>query len=206
MTDFCVATLAPAADLAGRHGVWRGAALARCADAELVARGMLAAAHAEADAVARQARGAALAAEQAVERRTLQRAAELLQGLQGARAALLLRTEELVVDLARALFERLVLEATPRQRVEAALRRLLQEAPPKLAEALLYVHPDDAALLPALDWELRHDPALAPGTCRLEAASGEWRADFGAAVAALGSALAAAAVADPAVDGREPMD
>ncbi|MBJ7311936.1 HrpE/YscL family type III secretion apparatus protein [Rugamonas sp. CCM 8940] len=196
MDKFCVAALPFEPRLATRDGVWRAAALARCADAGVVADELLAAARQQAEALGRQAQSEARAAALAAEQDTLRRAGPLLQGLEQAKAGLLLRSEDLVIELAQALFERLVLEAVPRQRVEAALRRVLLEAPPKLLDACLRVHTDDAGWLPALDWEIKHDASLAPGCCRLEAGNGEWQADFGAAVAALHSALPALLLAD----------
>jgi flagellar biosynthesis/type III secretory pathway protein FliH len=87
------------------------------------------------------------------------------------------------------LFDKLLLQATPRKRIEASLKRLLRETPPRLMDAVLRVHPDDVDLLPEVDWEIKRDDTIARGACRLEAASGEWHADFEGAVNALRSAF-----------------
>ncbi len=198
MSSFCVDTVRRAPGLLAEHGVLRDAALAATADAGLLAERLLAAARAEADMLRQQARAAAGAAVRAAEQASLRRAAELLRALERAQVGVLLGVEDLVLELAQGLFERLVLELTPRARIEASLRRLRREAPSGLVAAVLRVHPDDLGRLPALDWAVQPDPALRPGDCRLEAGNGAWRAGFEAAVAALGAALAQAARADAA--------
>lgn len=185
--------------LLAEYGVLRAPVLAATADASLLAGRMLAAARAEADALLLQAQVAAGEAVLAAEQASLRRAARLLQALEQAQAGLLLGVEDLVVALAQGLFERLVLELTPRARIAASLRRICQEAPPGLVAAVLRVHPDDLADLPALGWTVQPDPELSPGSCRLEVGNGAWQAGFEAAVAALSAAFVQAARPDAAV-------
>lgn len=189
MTAFCVAQLAPAPALLAADGVLRAADLGTIADAQVLAARVAAAAEEERAALlataAEEARQA-LAADQA---RVLAESAALLDGLRAAAGSLGERAEDIVTGLARQLFERLVLETTPEQRVAASYRRLLAEAPPKLVNAVLRLHPDELALAEGWEWPVKADPTLAPGACRLEADSGQWHADFGAAAAVLSKAL-----------------
>jgi flagellar biosynthesis/type III secretory pathway protein FliH len=190
MTAFCVDTITPEANLRAEHGVLRVASLAVTSDARLAADRILENARAEAEIVLQQAREDAQRLAQAVEQQTLLRAEQLLQVLEQANATFLVRAQDTIVDLAQGLFERLIMATTPREQIEAALKRVLREAPPKLVNPVLRVHPDDAGLIPAVEWEVKPDPSLSRGTCRLEASAGEWCADFSAAVAALKSAFA----------------
>jgi flagellar biosynthesis/type III secretory pathway protein FliH len=114
----------------------------------------------------------------------------LLQALQQAQDTVLERVEEIVTGLVQTLYDRVVMETTPQERIAAALRRVVQEAPPKLVDALLRVHPEDAALLPELDWPVKNDTTIARGACRLEASNGQWCANFDAAVTAVKAAFA----------------
>jgi flagellar biosynthesis/type III secretory pathway protein FliH len=123
-----------------------------------------------------------LAASQA---QVLAEGAALLDGLRAAAAGLAEQAEDIVTVMAGQLFERLMLETTAQQRLAASYRRLLLEAPPRLVNAVLRLHPDELALVEGCEWPVKADPALAPGACRLEADSGQWRADFHAAAAAL---------------------
>lgn len=201
MTGFCVARIAVNPHLRAAHGIVRAGDLALSADARAAARLLLEAARTQAgaeraeaaraaQAVLAEARAQADALCAAEQARVLDQAAGLLRGLDQARDAVVERAEDIVVDLARALFERLVADTVPRERLQAALARVVQEAPARLAEPQLRVHPDDVALLPALDWPVKPDPLLARGSCRLEAASGQWCASFDAAVDALRAAFA----------------
>lgn len=202
MNEFCVEILAPEACLRADHGVLRDAALRVTADAGAAAdqildgarteaQAMLQAARSEAEAMLHAARTEARQAVQAAEQQTLERARQLIQMLQTTHDAFLASAEATVLDLAQGLFDRLVIDLTPRQRIAATYQRVLQEAPRRLVSPLLRVHPDDVDLLPATEWDVKSDPTLARGTCRLEAASGEWCVDFDAAVIALKAALTA---------------
>ena len=189
MTTFCVARLAPAPDLLAADGVLRAADMGATGDAHALAARIVANAEAERSAMlaatAEEAR-LALASAQA---QVLAEGTALLDGLRAATDDVCKRAGDIVTDLALQLFERLVLETPPRERVAASYRRLLQEAPPKLVNAVLRLHPDELAYAEGWEWPVKADAALPPGACRLEADSGQWRADFGAAASALLDAL-----------------
>ncbi len=185
MNDFCIAALAPEPGLRAEHGVLRIAALAVTSDARLAADRIVQRAQVEARAILQDAHAEAQQAVQQAEQRTIESAGQLLRKLSETHATFLQRAQEMVLDLTQVLFERLVAETTPRERIEAALRRVLSEAPPRLVDALLRVHPDDLDLLPKVAWDLKADPSLSRGMCRLEASHGEWCVDFEAAVTAL---------------------
>lgn len=189
MMTFCVAQLAPPPELLADDGLLRAVDLGTTADAQALAGRIVAAAEAERAgllaAAAEEARQS-LAADQA---RVLTEGAALLDGLRAAADSLGEQAEDIVTGLARQLFERLVLETTPQQRVAASYRRLLAEAPPRLVNAVLRLHPDELALAEGCEWPVKADATLAPGACRLEADSGQWHADFGAAASALSAAL-----------------
>ncbi|MFC5474033.1 HrpE/YscL family type III secretion apparatus protein [Paraherbaspirillum soli] len=170
----------------------RATAIAVTSDAAAAAAAIMEDAKAQAQALCEQASADAQAAVHEAERNTFEQAGNLLQSLEQRHAVLLDGAQQIVVDLAQGLFERLVAELTPRERIAAALRRLLVEAPPKLVAPTLRVHPDDVELLPPIDWALKADPGMTHGCCRLEADSGEWHVSFDAAVAALKSALSKA--------------
>lgn len=202
MNGFCVDILTPEACLRAEHGVLRDAALRVTADAGAAAdqileearseaQAMLQVARSEAEATLHAARTEAREAVQAAEQQTLERAGQLIQMLQTTHEAFLKSAEATVLDLAQGLFDRLVIELSPRERIAAAYQRVLLEAPPRLVSPLLRVHPDDVDLLPATEWDVKPDPGMTRGMCRLEAASGEWRVDFDAAVSALKAALTA---------------
>jgi flagellar biosynthesis/type III secretory pathway protein FliH len=189
MTAFCVETITPETSLRAEYGVLRVKALAITSDARLAADRIVEQARAEAENLLQQARDEARVLMQEAEQEVLQRADQLLRSLEETNETFLLRAQDTIVDLAQGLFDRLVLEATPREQIEAALKRVMREAPPKLVNPVLRVHPDDAGLLPAVEWEVKPDASLSRGVCRLEASSGEWCADFNAAVAALTAAF-----------------
>lgn len=192
MNGFCVETITIEARLRARHGILPAQALTISSDARALAARMVQQARTEAEGVLHHARGEAKEAIRQAEEQAVQRAARLVQSLELANAAFLERAQDVIIDLAQTLFERLVMNATPREQIEAALRRILQEAPPRLVDPMLRVHPDDFELLPAVDWEIKADAALARGSCRLEATNGEWYADFTAGVDAVQSAFARA--------------
>jgi flagellar biosynthesis/type III secretory pathway protein FliH len=204
MTGFCVEKIAADEHLRAADGILRAQALTVTADARALGERIVQQARAEADNITSQGRARARQRERAAEADVLRRAAELLAGLQEANATVADRVADTVVDLVLNLFDRLLMQATPRKRVEASLRRLLREAPPRLIDPVLRVHPDDADLLPEVEWEVKHDTSLPRGACRLEAISGEWYADFDVAVASLREAFYDALVQPPAAqDGGE---
>lgn len=192
MTGFCVDTITLDKSLRANHGVLRVKALAVTADARIAAQRIMENAREEAAALLKEAREEAAQLTGQAEEQTLQRADELLEALANANETFLARAQDMIIGLGQGLFDRLVMETTPREKIEAALKRVQTEAPPKLVSALLRVHPDDMELLPQIDWDTKADASLTPGTCRLEASDGEWCANFTAAVAALNAAFKSA--------------
>ncbi|HEX7635819.1 MAG TPA: HrpE/YscL family type III secretion apparatus protein [Noviherbaspirillum sp.] len=178
------------ADAEGVLSEARSEAGALVEDAHKDANDILGKARAEAERILADARKQAQQLTAAEQKRAITQAAELLRSLQQANDTILERVEDIVVSLAQTLYDRLVMDTTPQERIGAALKRVLLEAPPKLVDALLRVHPEDAALLPELDWPVKADATLVPGACRLEASNGQWCANFDAAVQAVKAALA----------------
>lgn len=189
MTGFCVAHLTPSPDLLTSDGVLRAMDLGATADAQALAARIIAEAQAERAAMLAAAEEESTRTTVAAQAKVLAEGAALLDGLRAAADGLCERAEDIVTGLALQLFDRLMLEATPQQRVAASYRRLLQEAPPKLVNAVLRLHPDDMALAEGWEWPLKADATLSPGACRLEADSGQWRADFHAAAESLSRAF-----------------
>ncbi|MGW8393176.1 FliH/SctL family protein [Pseudoduganella sp. HUAS MS19] len=190
MTAFCVARIEADPRLLPLHGILRGAALERTADAQLLAGQIIAQGRHEAEQLLAAAREEARLAVHEAQARVLGQGMQLQQGMEAVMAAFQEQAQDMVAELAATLYERLVLETTAQERIAAACRRLLQEAPPKLLNAVLRLHPQDMPAPQGLPWPCESDPSLEPGTCRLEADSGQWRADFTAAAAALRQALA----------------
>jgi flagellar biosynthesis/type III secretory pathway protein FliH len=189
MTDFCVGQITVEESLRPEHGVLRVASLSITSDARVAAERIVQQARAEADALTQEARGNAENAVREAEQKVLQRANELLTNLKQTNELFLQHAQSMVVDLAQCLFDRLVMETTPRDRIEAAFKRVHSEGASSAVNAVLRVHPEDFDLLPALEWEVKADPAMARGVCRLEAGNGEWCADFSAAADALKAAF-----------------
>jgi flagellar biosynthesis/type III secretory pathway protein FliH len=190
MTTFCVDSITPEANLRAEHGILRAGALAVTSDARVAANQIVQQARAEADKVMEEARAEAQRLAKGAEQDALQRADQLLRALERANETFLLRAQDTIISIAQRLFDQLVVASSPREQIEAALRRVMREAPSKLVNPLLRVHPEDAALIPAIEWEIKPDASLSRGVCRLEAAGGEWCADFSASVAALNAAFA----------------
>lgn len=188
MSPFCVAQINEPL-LRPAHGVLRAAGLSATSDARHAAEQILQEARAAAQLVTDAAHAQARDAVRQAQADTLQRAEKLLRALEQKNAAFVAGAQDLVSELTLALFDRLVAETTPRERVAASCRRLLQEAPRQLARPVLYLHPDECALAPDTAWEIKADAKLAPGACRLEASDGEWRADFSDGAAALRTAF-----------------
>lgn len=212
--EFCRTRIAMPPGLAATHGVLGGAGLALCADARLAAERLLEAARVQAAALVDEEAARCRADIALGQQQALDQARAMLDALERMPREFLERTEPIVVELAQALFMRLVGELAPAERVAALLRQLQAAAPPRLPEAVLRLHPDEAALLapgagtgPALPfgWSLRPDPSLAPGRARLESAAGEWQLDFAAAALELSQALGTDdGGAGAAGDGAEP--
>ncbi len=189
MTRFSVEKIVADERLRPADGILRAEALTVITDARVLAGHIEQEARDKAGEILSQARTQADEMKRAAEAQVFERAAELLAGLEEADATVADRVADTVVDLVMSLFDKLLLQATPRERIEASLKRLRRETPPKLMDAVLRVHPDDAALLPETEWEVKHDDTIARGACRLEAASGEWHADFDAGVTSLRNAF-----------------
>lgn len=199
MTHFCVAKITTESLLRATVRGRRADALTLTRDAHVAAEHILDCARREAEQLRLRAAGEALDAVRAAEQEALENMTALLQRLEERHAQLLDGAQALAVDLTLALFERALAETTPRERIAASCRRLLQEAPRTLAQPVLYLHPDDSALAPPeLAWERKLDASLARGACRLEVGGGEWRVDFQAGAAALSAAFGSAAL--PALD------
>ncbi|SFF95763.1 Flagellar biosynthesis/type III secretory pathway protein FliH [Duganella sp. CF458] len=190
MTGFCKARLDADPRLQPLHGILRGDAIERTADAHVLAGQIVEQGRQEAQQLLAAAREEARLAVHEAQARVLEQAMRLQQGMDAAMAELLEQAQHVVAELAGVLYDRLVLETTAQEKVAAGCRRLLREAPPKLVNAVLRLHPQDMPPPPGLPWPCEGDDRLEPGTCKLEADSGEWRADFSAAAAALRQALA----------------
>lgn len=190
MKAFCVARMSTDRRLLPSHGVLHAATREMTADAQLLATRIVEQGRAEAAQLLAEAQVQARQAVQAAETRVLEQSIQLQQGMEAAMADLLEQAQDIVLRLAAELYDRLVLETTPQEKIAAACRRLLREAPPKLVNTVLRLHPGDMPPPDGTPWPCEADPALAPGCCRLEADSGEWRADFNAAAASLRQALA----------------
>lgn len=189
MTAFCVARLTPPAELLAVDGVLRGSDLGLTTDAQALAARIVAQAQAERASLLAAAEEQARLSSVAAQASALAESAAMIEGLRQLADGLGERAEGIVIDLAVQLFNRLMLDTTPERRAAASYRRLLLEAPPRLVNAVLRMHPDDIALATGWEWPVKADAALAPGVCRLEADSGHWRADFHAAAEALVRAL-----------------
>lgn len=186
---FCVETLPIEANLRPVDGVLRVEAFRVSGDARRAADQLLEKARSEADSLLDAARQDAERAVHEAEQAAFTRLQDIVGKLENLNREFLERAEPLVVDLALALFNKLVSLTTPRERVEAVLRQILHEAPSKLVEPVLHVHPDDKDLLPELQWQIKPDPEMTPGSLKLEAAGGEWAGSFAAATAALAAVL-----------------
>lgn len=113
--------------------------------------------------------------------------AQRLHGLVGALAAEINQADALIsqqvldlaIDLARAMLKT-ALAAKP-ELVLPIVREAVRYLPALQQPALLYLHPDDAALvtekmgteLEKTGWQLAHDPDLERGGCRVETASNQ---------------------------------
>lgn len=194
MTNFCVEKLMPTAVLRHENGILRTAALAVTSDAAVASQIIVSNAKEQADALLEHAQAEAHRIAERSEQETLARAAALLQKLEDTHVQFLERSQDIVIDLTQSLLDRLILEMTPRKKIEAALNRILREAPPRLITPLLRVHPDDLILLPEVEWEVKADLSLSRGIVRLEASNGEWCVNFDAGVSVLKAALDEAAV------------
>lgn len=187
---FCVEVVKPASNWRAEHGLWRNSELQLTAEASFAAQQIVLQARQQADSILAVASAEAELSVQSAEQAVWQRAQHLLVSLEQEHWRFLQRAESMILDLTQALFERLISESSQRDQLAASLRRLQLEAPPRLLQAVLHVNPSDVNFLPELEWELKTDSALEPGSCRLEAECGVWCASFDSAVQNLKVSLA----------------
>lgn len=204
MTSFCVDTVSVPEMLRAQHGVLRVSSLQITSDATAAARKIIEEAHAEARNVQEQAYRDAEAVVNDAELQVLEQSRQLFQALEKERDTFLERGKDLIIDLACAVFERLVMEMSQREKVAAALKRVMAEAPRRLINPVLRVHPSDVQCLPALEWDIKEDDTLSPGSCKLTAGNGEWCVDFDAAVTSLKAAFASFTAAAPSSNDSKP--
>jgi flagellar biosynthesis/type III secretory pathway protein FliH len=190
MKQFCVEKINRDPALLAQHGVLSASALTLRSDARAVAQLIEQQARAEAAALLQQARQEAQRQVEELCRQTTQQATQLLATLERTRDECYLQVEPMVLALAQGAFERLTGALTPQEKIQAVLRRLQQEAPPRLHDAVLRMHPDEMIGTDDVPWSVQADPSLSRGTCRLEAGGGEWRVSFELALAALQDAFA----------------
>lgn len=200
MSRFCVETITPEKKLRPQHGVLHLSSLSITSDARLAAEQIVQEARNEAEMILQSARNEAQQKIEEQQQQTLKQADALLQALESAYGSFLEGAQDIVLDLIQALFDRLLAEMPPRERMVAMLARLASEVPSKPVNAVLRVHPEDGDSLPDVEWEVKHDAAVPRGTCRLDASNGEWSVDFNAAVSALKLALMGAKEGTPVAD------
>ena len=187
--NFCVAKIDIDTALRPEHGVLRDNALAITADARLCAQRTLDNAQATADQIVQQAQQQADAITADAEQRTLAAMRSYQAAFDAQYAEFIQRAQPLVIQLALGLFDKLVQSMSERERVAATVTRLTFEAPTKLSEVMLHLNPADVAQVSNVEWPIKGDPTLAPGTAVLIASSGEWRMNFSMAVDTLKASL-----------------
>lgn len=203
MNEFCVERVAPHKTLRPHHGVLRAASFAITSDAQEAARRIVQQARDEADRIRAVAEEQAKRQAHFTQQKAIGDADILLRALDGAYDTFIGRAQDIVLELAQAMFDKLLIKTPPRKRMEAMLAMLAREVPAKPVDAVLRVHPDDAELLPELEWPVKHDAAMARGACRLETANGQWTVNFDAAVSALVQALGRTGEASAAIPAAE---
>lgn len=204
MMSFCVDTVTVPEMLRAQHGVLRVASLQVTTDAVEAARKIIEEAHTEARNVQEQAYRDAETIVNNAELQVFERSRQLFQVLEKERDTFLERGKDVIIDLACTLFERLVMEMSQREKVAAALKRVMAEAPRRLINPVLRVHPSDVPCLPELEWDIKEDDTLSPGSCKLTAGNGEWYVDFDAAVTSLKATFASFTVDPPPSSDSEP--
>jgi flagellar biosynthesis/type III secretory pathway protein FliH len=187
--NFCIETISHDDGLRAEQGVLRQNGLAITSDAALCAQRRLADAQAEAAQLLQQAQQQADQLIEQAQQDTLQRLRDQLAAFDTQYASFIDRAQPLVIQLALGLFDRLVSSMSDRERVEALVKRIAMEAPSKLTEVMLHLHPDDACHLTECEWPVKSDPEMRVGTALLVADSGEWRMDFEVAVGLLKNTL-----------------
>ncbi|MFT5532090.1 MAG: flagellar biosynthesis/type III secretory pathway protein FliH [Burkholderiaceae bacterium] len=186
---FCVASIQHDTALRPDRGILRHASFAITTDACENAQRILDDARDAADQIRDQARQQARQILEGAEQESIERLRGYLAAFDAQYAAFSGRSRELVIRLALDLFDRMILSISDRERIESLVKRLALEAPAKLSEALLHLHPSDLVHLPDSEWPVKADPDLQPGTALLVATSGEWRMEFDIAIAALKATL-----------------
>lgn len=198
--DFCRTRIDAPPGLVATHGILSSAALALSEDARVAAGRLLDQAREQAAALVEDELARCRSEIAARQQEALGQLQAMLAEQERLPREFVARTGPLVIELAQALFLRLAGELAPPERAPVLLRQLQGEAPPRLADPELRVHPDDAqALAPRLlppGWRVRPDAALARGCYRLESSAGEWLVDFDAATLALADALQALGTVD----------
>ena len=187
--SFCVEKIDVDTGLRADQGLLRIAAIRVTADAQSCAQRLVEEAHAIADQITQQAQQRADTISTEAEQRSVELMRNYLNAFDAQYASFMQRAQPLVIQLALGLFNQLVLSLSDRERAEAIATRLAQEAPTKLSEAMLHLHPSDVAALPGPEWPVKADSGQTPGTAVLIASSGEWRMDFSVAVETLKIAL-----------------
>jgi flagellar biosynthesis/type III secretory pathway protein FliH len=187
---FCANRIAVDPKLVPDSGLLRAKDINISADAIYVAEKIREEAIADARQIARNAKENADAVVQKAERDTLLKACTLIKRLQHQNEIFLQCSESMFFKLLIAALDHLLVEISPHEKIISCIKRIASEAPPYLVNATLYVHPSDIDMLPEINWEIKPDPALEVGSCRLEAVSGEWHADFAAATLAVRKAFA----------------
>jgi len=195
---FCIDSIQHDAALRPDQGILRLKALAITTDAQVNAQRILDDARADADQLLEQARQQARQILDAAEQQSVERLRSYLAAFNAQYAAFSERSRELVIRLALDLFDRMILSISDRERIESLIKRLALEAPAKLSEALLHLHPSDLAHQPDTEWPVKADPDLQPGTVLLVATSGEWRMECDVAIAALKATLKKQIIPHPA--------
>lgn len=186
---FCVASIQHDTALRPERGILRHSALGITTDAHRHAQRILDDARQAADQLLDEARQQARHILDETEQQSVERLRSYLTAFDAQYAAFSGRSRELVIRLALDLFDRIILSISDRERIESLVKRLALEAPAKLSEALLHLHPADLAYLPDCEWPVKADPDLQPGTALLVATSGEWRMEFDVALTALKATL-----------------
>ena len=187
--NFCVEKIAIDAGLRADQGLLRHATVQVTSDAASCAQRLLEEAHSKAHAIEQEAQQRADAIIIDAEQRTIEAMREYLNAFDTQYTSFMQRAQPLVIQLAMGLFDQLVLSLSDRERIAVLATRLAHEAPTKLSEAMLHLHPSDVAALPESEWPIKADSSLTPGTAVLIASSGEWRMDFSVAVDTLKTAL-----------------
>ena len=187
--NFCIEKITIDAALRSDQGLLRHTAVKVTADAASCAQRLLEEARTKADNIKQEAQQRANAIITDTEQRTIEAMRDYLDKFDIQYASFIQRAQPLVIQLALGLFDQLVLSLSDRERITALTTRLAHEAPTKLSEAMLHLHPSDVDALPEPEWPVKADSSLTPGSAVLIASSGEWRMDFSVAVDTLKTAL-----------------